>query len=191
MTLRPCPGCRRHVAIGELACPFCAHALPAGAPPPPRRVLGRVSRAAVFGAALAACDQPPAPSTPPSTPPAPAPGSAADLAELEQLLDGDPAGRSRPSATPVDAGSVDAAVLLLAAPDDAAMPDAAPSDAERKRLAAEHERRRELSKRAHEAARRMREEELRRQKEEEVRKQVEMRHMPKPYGAPPARRRVV
>ncbi len=50
--LRPCPACRRHVAIAAPACPFCAVELaPSEAP---HMTLGRLSRAAVFaGATLA------------------------------------------------------------------------------------------------------------------------------------------
>jgi len=50
--LRPCSGCRRHVAVSETACPFCGatRELPTSG----SLRLGRVSRAAVFaGAALA------------------------------------------------------------------------------------------------------------------------------------------
>jgi hypothetical protein len=61
MELRACPGCRRHVAVDETSCPFCALALPPESP----RVLspGRLSRAAVFaGAALVtACGGKPKP----------------------------------------------------------------------------------------------------------------------------------
>jgi len=52
--LAPCPGCRRHVA-DEAACPFCGIAL---APQRPSRAVapGRLSRAAVFaGATLTGC----------------------------------------------------------------------------------------------------------------------------------------
>jgi hypothetical protein len=49
--LRPCTGCRRHVALDESVCPFCGSALAATSPQ--RTVLGRASRALVFGAALA------------------------------------------------------------------------------------------------------------------------------------------
>jgi hypothetical protein len=49
--LRPCSGCRRHVALDESVCPFCGDALAATSPY--RIVFGRVSRAVVFGAALA------------------------------------------------------------------------------------------------------------------------------------------
>lgn len=50
--LRPCSGCRRHVALDERVCPFCEAPLAAVSPKDP--LLGRMSRAAVFaGAALA------------------------------------------------------------------------------------------------------------------------------------------
>jgi 5-hydroxyisourate hydrolase-like protein (transthyretin family) len=52
--LQPCPSCNRHVA-DEAACPFCGAALPASASPP-ATLPGRFSRAAVFaGATLAGC----------------------------------------------------------------------------------------------------------------------------------------
>ena len=47
--LRPCPGCRRHVG-DEVACPFCGIALPA-APAARALAAGRFSRAAVFAGA--------------------------------------------------------------------------------------------------------------------------------------------
>ncbi|HEX5061199.1 MAG TPA: carboxypeptidase-like regulatory domain-containing protein [Kofleriaceae bacterium] len=53
MRLRPCEGCRRHVAVDEARCPFCGHAL---APVAMGLLVprGRFSRAAVFaGATLA------------------------------------------------------------------------------------------------------------------------------------------
>ena len=51
--LRPCPACRRHVA-DEVACPFCGATR---APAAPHRIpAGRLSRAAVFASAtLAGC----------------------------------------------------------------------------------------------------------------------------------------
>jgi hypothetical protein len=52
MQLKPCAACQRHVAITEVACPFCSEPLEASSPR--SSTLGRVSRAAVFaGAALA------------------------------------------------------------------------------------------------------------------------------------------
>lgn len=55
--LVPCGCCRRHVAINEAACPFCAAVVP---PSRSQRFIPRgFSRAAVFAAALtgSACDQ--------------------------------------------------------------------------------------------------------------------------------------
>src|SRR5687767_9454598 len=50
--LKPCVECRRHIAITEVACPFCGASVELV--PVPSSRLGRVSRAAVFaGAALA------------------------------------------------------------------------------------------------------------------------------------------
>ncbi len=69
MTLVPCVGCRRHVALDASTCPFCGEALPTDrAAVQPRRAAGRLGRAAVFaGATLAGCytsassSQPPPP----------------------------------------------------------------------------------------------------------------------------------
>ena len=57
MILRPCTGCRRHVANVEAACPFCGAALAVVAVAPHAAPLGRLSRAAVFASAatLAGC----------------------------------------------------------------------------------------------------------------------------------------
>jgi hypothetical protein len=55
MELVPCASCRRHVAVGERACPFCGSACTRAAATRPR-LGGRFSRAAVFaGATLAGC----------------------------------------------------------------------------------------------------------------------------------------
>jgi hypothetical protein len=52
--LVPCGECRRHVSVGDAACPFCGTAREVSAPAAPRGTLSRMSRAAVFaGAALA------------------------------------------------------------------------------------------------------------------------------------------
>jgi hypothetical protein len=56
MQLQACAGCRRHVRVGDRACPFCGAAIGLGAQR--ARLLGKVSRAAVFavgGASAAAC----------------------------------------------------------------------------------------------------------------------------------------
>jgi hypothetical protein len=58
--LIPCGGCRRHVRSSEPACPFCGRAIE---PAPARSsVVGRLSRAAVF-AGLAGCGAPSTPAT--------------------------------------------------------------------------------------------------------------------------------
>ena len=89
MTLVPCVGCRRHVALGASTCPFCGEALPTDlAVPQPRRAAGRLSRAAVFaGATLAGCY------TSASTPQPPPPD---DHHEHEVVV--------QPPPPPVDAG---------------------------------------------------------------------------------------
>jgi hypothetical protein len=56
----PCPQCKRHVRVGEGACPFCAALLPADFGPAPRAaapVTGPFARAAILfmGAATTAC----------------------------------------------------------------------------------------------------------------------------------------
>jgi hypothetical protein len=67
MDFVPCVGCRRHVAALEDACPFCGTSRA-----PTRRALimkpGRLSRAAVF-AGLAACYTSASPPAPPESPP--------------------------------------------------------------------------------------------------------------------------
>lgn len=153
--LAPCPHCNRHVHANESTCPFCLQAVA------PRRaqyvpVLGRVSRAAVFSAALVACSK----DEPKPPPPAP-PAQGSD--DLEKLLDHQPQAAA-PDAAPVDAG-VDAA-LADAAVADAGVPDAGVRVKKKKRDPV---------------------------KVEEAIKpnEIDHRHMAKPYGAPPARRRVV
>jgi hypothetical protein len=51
-----CGACARHLRATEPACPFCGAALPELAPEAPRRVPGRIGRAAIlaFGATLSA-----------------------------------------------------------------------------------------------------------------------------------------
>ena len=150
-TFAPCPACKRHVATREIACPFCAHRFT------PRAqqiaLVGRVSRAAVFSAALAACSN--------DKPPAPAPPPAHGSDDLEKLLDHDDRTVEHP-APPIDAGvpEPDAAIVDAGAP-DAGTPDAGVVIKKKKKL----------------------------QQQETIK--IEQREMAKPYGAPPARRRVV
>lgn len=165
--LVPCPACKRHVATRETACPFCACRLPVSRAPRIVR-LGRVSRAAVFSAALAACSEPAK-----QPPPAPAQGSDGSD-DLEQLLDQqrDHPRDHQPRVVAVpDAGApaaaVDAAIEIATSPVDAGVPDAGVA---------------------------VKKKQQRKQKKvDSVDKQrvLDYRYIAKPYGAPPARRRVV
>lgn len=67
MRLHPCSSCARHVAATAPVCPFCSAVLAPPAPPPTEPIVGRVSRAAVF-AGLTACwtGNPPAKQPPPT-----------------------------------------------------------------------------------------------------------------------------
>lgn len=170
--LAPCVACKRHFAIGEVTCPFCAAALP---PRPAQRFVPRsLARAAIFSAALAACSDPE-----PSTP-VPAKGSAASNADdLEKLLDNDGTTVQRP--TPADAATPDAAQVAAAV--DAGVPDAG---VDPQVLAA---KKREAERRRRERQRQL---ELQRQQVNEQKQlQERMMHNAKPYGAPPARKRFV
>lgn len=165
MQLRVCVGCRRHVGIRETACPFCACALPAA--PPPRAVrFGRVSRAAVFSAALVACSKEPAKQAPP--PPAQGSDGSDGSDDLEKLLDRQVQVVEVPDAAAA-AEPADAAVEQAATPVDAGVPDAG---------AVVKKKRRQQKQKADEL-------ELQKQRV------IDHRHMAKPYGAPPARRRIV
>lgn len=116
MQLVPCTQCRRHVDAGESACPFCGCVVverPRLASP-----RGKLTRAAVFSAALAGCNSK---QEPPKPAPAPAQQQGSD--DLEKMLDGDHH-VDRPAA-PVDASvamePVDAAVMA-SQPVDAGSP---------------------------------------------------------------------
>jgi hypothetical protein len=160
--LVPCPACKRHVATREITCPFCASALPA------QRarhavVLGRVTRAAVFSAAVIACD-----SDKPAPAPAPTPAQGSD--DLERLLDDPAAPRVAP---PVDAALADAHVdapLVDAGVPDAARPDAGVAKKKKTQKKRDPDNLEDV-------------------KIQEER--FDQRHLAKPYGAPPARRRIV
>ena len=163
--LVPCPACKRHVATREIACPFCAAALPV------QRarhalVLGRVTRAAVFSAAVIACDSDKPAPAPAPTAPTPAQGSD----DLERLLDDPAAPRVAP---PVDAALADAQVDAPLV--DAGVPDAA-------RLDAGVAKKKKIQKQRDPDNL----EDVKIQQE-----RLDQRHLAKPYGAPPVRRRIV
>src|SRR6476659_5683807 len=114
--MTPCSRCARHVRHHETACPFCGAEF-AAAPPRTFTVVGRVTRAAVFSAALVACTKHEEPK------PAPHTGSAEKLdQDFNQLLG---------SAEPQVAHTSDAAAAADAA--KVAVPVDAMSDEERTR----------------------------------------------------------
>ena len=183
--MTPCSSCARHVRDAETACPFCGAELVAS-PPRTVAIVGRVTRAAVFSAALVACgtkhDEPK---------PAPPTGSAEKLdQDFNQLLGSAEPGSAEPGSAVAHAS--DAAVAGDAA--QVAVPVDAMSDEERTRqLQHQQQQQTDQHKRDEEQAlRRQREEELRRREEQiRLQQQQDFNHNAKPYGAPPARRRVV
>ena len=161
--LAPCPSCQRHVRVGAASCPFCATTLPALRA---RNIVPRaLTRAAIFSAALAGCQSK-------STAPNPSAGSAATGSAVQHVADDAP---SAPVADAAEAmgsatGSATGSAGSAAVADDAGVADAGVTKA-----SAEELKKRKLE-RLHE----------KRHKVEAVERQ-----MAKPYGAPPARRRIV
>ena len=174
MDLVPCVHCRRHVGVSETTCPFCARTV---SPQRPQFAFaGRLTRAAIFSAAVVGCD------SKSTSKPAPAPeqhehGSAAGSGsdDLEKMLDSDGHVVDHPAA-------VDAAV-----PDGAAVAEAAdaggPSDAGVLTTSMIKQRAKELE--------RLRMQKDRKRQEDLERNNIRIQVNNKPYGAPPARRRVV
>ena len=172
--MTPCSACARHVKHDETACPFCG--TPFTAPAPRNlRVVGRVTRAAVFSAALVACSK--------HEEPKPKAGSAEHLdQDFNQLL-----GSAEPGSAAV-AASADAAVAV--APD--AGTDAALTDEERTRqLQHAQDQQREEKQREQRQREQRAQDELRRREIEQQQLRQQQHYNAKPYGAPPARRRVV
>ena len=161
--MTPCPGCSRHVRDGELACPFCGG--PLAAPRRAAQIVGRVTRAAVFSAAVVACGGK-------KDAPAPKAGSAEHLdQDFNQLL-----GSAEGSAA---AQTGDAAVAPIAIDAPVAI-DAGLTDEERTRQL-QH---------AQEAEQRKKHEQEQQQQQQQIQRQ-NWHNVAKPYGAPPARRRIV
>jgi hypothetical protein len=156
MFLRPCPRCHRHVDGTEASCPFCTALLPAAAESRPV-LRGRVSRAIVFGAALAsgACKDKP------KIEPAPVTSTGSAAADAATAVVASDAADRAGTDPVIDAGVADAAVA------DAATTPADAATRERKKLDKQE------------------------YLEERLRRLRERNALPKPYGAPPARRRVV
>jgi hypothetical protein len=68
MTLHPCASCRRHIDAGVASCPFCASPQPRHPMRSPLATVAKLSRAAVFAGA-AACYTGPTTTTTTTTPP--------------------------------------------------------------------------------------------------------------------------
>lgn len=162
LELVPCPACRRHVALGERGCPFCGAAIRAARAQ--RFVPRALTRAAVFSAALAACESG-SRTTAPASAPVPQQGSAADD-DLEKLLDTDQRVVEHPVQTPPPPPP---ALSDAGVPTDAAVVDATPKRTKTRRQ-------KQDTKQAVDIV------------PDEI---IDHRHLAKPYGAPPARRRVV
>jgi hypothetical protein len=178
MELVPCTVCRRHVSVAATACPFCAAAMPAQRA---RRFAprGRITRAAVFSAALVGCETKQAAPTP-----APAPQQQGSD-DLEKLLDDDHHIADRPTPPPTDAAVAGDATQLATGAIDAGVP--ADAGVDEAALAAKREKQQREK-------RRQREERERIQRELDAQKVLpdpDLHINAKPYGAPPARRRVV
>jgi hypothetical protein len=177
----PCVHCKRHVGVSETACPFCASSLPAQRPQ--HVLVAAFTRAAIFSAAavagIAGCEAKQAKSVPaPTQQQGSAMGSGSD--DLEKLLDVDQRVVDHGSGTATESAVLDAGV-----PSDAAalaVADAGVRPVDPKIL--------KLKREAMEKRRRDREN-ARNAAEEKVNAVERIHPNPMPYGAPPARRRVV
>lgn len=72
MVLSPCASCHRHIDARDAVCPFCRAPRATGAISPRRASLGRLSRAAIFAGAAACGGTAPAPHHRAPVPPDPA-----------------------------------------------------------------------------------------------------------------------
>jgi len=167
--MTPCSSCARHVRHGETACPFCGEPFVA---PAPRSValIGRVTRAAVFSAALAGCAKHEQPK------PAPHAGSAENLdQDFNQLVGSAEQGSA--VAQTIDAAAPDAA--QVAVPVDAMTDEERTRQLQKQQQAIENKKQQERERREHEKM------------VEQQQLQNQQHWNAKPYGAPPARRRIV
>ena len=179
--MTPCPECARHVRDEDAACPFCGAAIVA-APRPRVQLVGRVTRAAVFSAALVACG-----GKKDEAKPAPPAGSAEHLdQDFNQLL-GSAEGSAQPHAAEGSAlpGALDAGLAAVATDAQVAL-DAGLSDEERTRQLQHEQERVEQQRRQ-----RVEQEQRQRMLDEQRVQQRDWHNVAKPYGAPPARRRIV
>jgi hypothetical protein len=120
MDLHPCASCRRHIDRRDPICPFCRASVATAAGRSPLGAVARLSRAAIFAGA-AACGSAPAHHAPPPPPPPPpdpvlvqqfatAPPPAEGMASLRGFVtrDGQPLAGVRVHATRDDGTTADA-----------------------------------------------------------------------------------
>jgi hypothetical protein len=109
MDLVPCVHCNRHVGVTETKCPFCGRSV--SIQRPQFAFARKLTRAAIFSAAVVACDSK---STKPSPAPPPQAGSATGSEDLEKMLDADQRTVDHP-APRTDAGAIDAEAMAAMA----------------------------------------------------------------------------
>lgn len=179
MELVPCVHCRRHVGVSETMCPFCRRA--ASPQRPQFAFAGKLTRAAIFSAAVVGCDPKTAKPTPAPVPQQTGSATGSGSDDLEKMLDADQRTVDHPA--PVsDGGTLDAETV-------AATTDAGTgSGAVAKTPEEIRDRKEMIRKDAERAQERLRKRQLEQQK---VLPDERVQHNAKPYGAPPARRRVV
>lgn len=175
MELVPCVHCSRHVGVTETNCPFCRRGI--SVQRPQFAFASKLTRAAIFSAAVVACDSKTAKPTPAPVPTQAGSATGSGSDDLEKMLDAD--GRTVERADRVtDAGAAEA----MAAVSDGGLDGGVAATI---RTPEEIRERKEQVRRDAEIV----QEKVRknREKQEELR----IQHNAKPYGAPPARRRVV
>ena len=157
----PCPQCKRHVRVAAASCPFCATTLSGLRP---RSVLPRaLTRAAIFSAALAGCHD--------KKPPPPTAGSAIESGSSNSA----PVAGDATSGPGSDLGSATGSANAFVPADAAATTDA--GDVADAGTGSGSD--------AHAAA-------IKNARDQKIKAlREEHRHLAKPYGAPPARRRIV
>lgn len=184
MNLRPCSGCRRHVSDRDVVCPFCDAALASARPH--LRAFGRLSRAAVFATAVGCHKSAPPPTQPSPTEQRPFAVAPADAtASVRGVV--------------TSGGAPVSGITVTLAPLGAPVRRQTRTDAQgvyvfegvpegRYRVSPETNRRRPSPSADLDLTANAR---LEQNFEIPVAEPVDHHHEAKPYGAPPARRRVV
>ena len=174
----PCVYCSRHVGVTETKCPFCRRGI--SVQRPQFAFASKLTRAAIFSAAVVACDSKTAKPTPAPVPPQAGSATGSGSDDLEKMLDAD--GRTVDHPAPVtDAGALDAESM-------AAVADAGLDAGVKATVVRTPEEIRERQEKVRLDAERVQEKVL---KNREKQEQLRIQQNAKPYGAPPARRRVV